>query len=679
MADPHQQHLTSAAQPYATYLEGSGNDVKLYELGSDGPDGTSGAFADLGAAIDAAQKFIFICDWSFQPYVRLGPRTGAPSLSQTVGAKLNARAKANVLVAVHAWDHTNMGAPDDQNDDAGNRMDDIAKALGDKGRSSNLLWRKSSRSGANISLSIHQKYVILDSGGMVKAFFGGLDLTKGRFDWGEHPILYPGASGPLGGRLNDKKNRTYDDWYNQEFQSLQTDWMSQHAPMGDKEPGDVTMPRQPWQDYYASIVGPAAWDILREFVGRWNAHVLTALAHGDASDKDRERVEKFFLGLFSDGGIKKPWEDHGGSFTARVVRSIVKDDWGQRRERNWHGSLGDPIPCNTPTKDGKTQTEFTWSVPTDHESSIEQSYVYAIQNAKRFIYIESQYFIGSGASWDRGSVTNRIPKTIVDKVLDKITHGDDFHAYIVIPMFPEGDPVSGAAPDQRQFEWKTMSFMARTVAKAARDKGKEWTDYLSFYFLANWTQLPAPTQGGDRQARVKANKRYMVYVHSKLMICDDDYLIVGSANLNERSLAGDRDTEICVYMFADDGKLDAARSKIQALRKKAWSEHFGGLPPSWDSPEKAACVGAMRGKGVANWVQFANGTRTDQSHLIAWPFEVDSHLTGFYVKTTNSGWMGSQDQFIFDAAADKFGSISNDWMWACPNGGSAAIPGGWAE
>jgi len=673
MADPHQQHLTSAGKPYATYLEGSGNDVTLYELGSGGPDGTSGAFADLNAAINAAQKFIFICDWSFQPYVRLGSRTGAPSLAQTVGAKLNARAKAGVLVAVHAWDHTNAGAPDDQNDDAGSRMDDIAKALGDKGRSANLLWRKSSRSGVNISFSIHQKYVILDSGGVVKAFFGGLDLTKGRFDWGEHPILYPGASGPLGSKLTDKKGRTYDDWYSAEFDSKQTDWWSQHSPTGDSEPGDVTMPRQPWQDYYAQIAGPAAWDVLREFVGRWNALPLTGLPHGNASDKDRERVEKFFLDLFSDGTIKKPWEDHGGLFTARVVRSIVKADWGQRRSHS-HGILGAPIPCNTPTSDGKTQTEFTWNVPKDYEDSIEQAYVNAIQNTKRFLYIESQYFIGSGSSWQRPSVTNRIPQTIVDKIIDKIAHKDDFHAYIVIPMFPEGDPVSGAAPDQRQFEWKTIMYMVKAVAAAARPAGKDWTDYLSFYFLANWTKVSTVKKDGDRKDRVQANQRYMVYVHSKLMICDDDYLILGSANLNERSLAGSRDTEICVYMFADEKKQQLAKDKIQGLRKQAWTEHFGGLPPSWDTPEKQACSQAMRLKGLVNWNQLARAQRTDASHLVCWPIQVDSNLSFSFASPIDI-----RDQYILDAATKGNGISDNDWLWASPNGGSFAMPGSWAE
>ena len=61
------------------------------------------------------------------------------------------------------------------------------------------------------------------------------------------------------------------------------------------------------------------------------------------------------------------------------------------------------------------------------------------------------------------------------------------------------------------------------------------------------------------------SRRFMIYVHSKMLIVDDEYIIgmcilertnwwewltrvviVGSANINERSMAGDRDTEIAI-------------------------------------------------------------------------------------------------------------------------------------
>lgn len=42
-------------------------------------------------------------------------------------------------------------------------------------------------------------------------------------------------------------------------------------------------------------------------------------------------------------------------------------------------------------------------------------------------------------------------------------------------------------------------------------------------------------------------KTEIIYVHSKLMIVDDRRCIIGSANINDRSLLGTRDSELaCV-------------------------------------------------------------------------------------------------------------------------------------
>lgn len=41
----------------------------------------------------------------------------------------------------------------------------------------------------------------------------------------------------------------------------------------------------------------------------------------------------------------------------------------------------------------------------------------------------------------------------------------------------------------------------------------------------------------------------MIYVHSKGMIVDDEFVILGSANINQRSLEGLRDTEIAMGAY----------------------------------------------------------------------------------------------------------------------------------
>lgn len=61
------------------------------------------------------------------------------------------------------------------------------------------------------------------------------------------------------------------------------------------------------------------------------------------------------------------------------------------------------------------------------------------------------------------------------------------------------------------------------------------------------------------------------------MIVDDKYLICGSANINDRSMAGDRDSEICLYVEATPNLVIKMNNipykvvdKIHELRIKLW-------------------------------------------------------------------------------------------------------------
>jgi len=40
----------------------------------------------------------------------------------------------------------------------------------------------------------------------------------------------------------------------------------------------------------------------------------------------------------------------------------------------------------------------------------------------------------------------------------------------------------------------------------------------------------------------------LIYVHSKIMLIDDEIALIGSANINDRSLLGNRDSEIAVMI-----------------------------------------------------------------------------------------------------------------------------------
>eukprot|EP01133_Synstelium_polycarpum_P003574 gene3574-4089_t len=73
-----------------------------------------------------------------------------------------------------------------------------------------------------------------------------------------------------------------------------------------------------------------------------------------------------------------------------------------------------------------------------------------------------------------------------------------------------------------------------------------------------------------------------VYVHSKVMIVDDRIAIIGSANINDRSLNGSRDSEICAVI--EDKELSESRMNGQSymagsfafkLRCQLWEGHLG--------------------------------------------------------------------------------------------------------
>ncbi|KAJ1644166.1 hypothetical protein LPJ64_004131 [Coemansia asiatica] len=76
----------------------------------------------------------------------------------------------------------------------------------------------------------------------------------------------------------------------------------------------------------------------------------------------------------------------------------------------------------------------------------------------------------------------------------------------------------------------------------------------------------------------------LVYVHCKLMIVDDRYVIMGSANINDRSMVGNRDSEIAMIVedtepvhTTMDGRPYQAAKFAHSLRMQLCQEHSGLL------------------------------------------------------------------------------------------------------
>lgn len=97
-------------------------------------------------------------------------------------------------------------------------------------------------------------------------------------------------------------------------------------------------------------------------------------------------------------------------------------------------------------------------------------------------------------------------------------------------------------------------------------------DYISFHSLRNHSVL-------DSNPITE-----LIYVHSKLLIVDDKTVIIGSANINDRSMLGKRDSEVAVVITDEafeDGKMNGESFPCGVyaghLRKHLFQEHLGLL------------------------------------------------------------------------------------------------------
>ena len=104
-----------------------------------------------------------------------------------------------------------------------------------------------------------------------------------------------------------------------------------------------------------------------------------------------------------------------------------------------------------------------------------------------------------------------------------------------------------------------------------RKMGDKWKNYIHFFSLRNHGIIK------------NIPKTEMIYIHSKLLIVDDTKVLISSANLNDRSMLGDRDSEFGViieeekhdkYKMNGNKNYKAAKNAVE-LRKKLMAEHLG--------------------------------------------------------------------------------------------------------
>ncbi|KAL5230423.1 hypothetical protein ABZP36_029199 [Zizania latifolia] len=218
-----------------------------------------------------------------------------------------------------------------------------------------------------------------------------------------------------------------------------------------------------------------------------------------------------------------------------------------------------------------------WSAGTTQiEGSIHNAYFSLIEKAEHFVYIENQFFI-SGLSGD-DTIKNRVLEALYRRILRAEREKKRFKAIIIIPLLPgfQGGIDDGGAASVRaimHWQYRTICRGPNSILQNLYDViGPKAHDYISFYGLRSHGRL---CDGGPLVTN-------QIYVHSKLMIIDDRITLIGSANINDRSLLGSRDSEIAVVIEDKEvisskmnGRPWEAGKFSLSLRLSLWAEHLG--------------------------------------------------------------------------------------------------------
>lgn len=408
---------------------------------------------------------------------------------------------------------------------------------------------------------------------------------------------------------------------------------------------DADQPRMPWQDVQVRIEGPSVYDLAQNFIRRWNS-VQKSYLLGPLEARTRIGVDLY---------PPKPADGKGNGGTGGVAVRVLRSAALTLQRDEAKATPGLPQP----------QAE-------QHE--IHDAMVSAILNAERFLYIENQFFQGAfgtpsaqendhrsrsgpmsyllsypgnriSVALTRASATNRgslpgnfVSRAIADRIERAIQWGQPFHAYIVLPVHPEGSLADLAVVGQIHWTLQRLVYASDSLvnrvrlALYARQNCKEPRNRAQWE-EANRKGLAPGMQPGllafEEAIRHSSINEYLtllnlrtcqtvagkarteqVYVHTKLLIVDDLIAIVGSANINDRSLAGGRDSELAVLLMDSasqtaplDGKNPInVRKLAHELRVKLWKKHFA-LLGSGDGVNPASDLAAVVDKPAdpATW------------------------------------------------------------------------------
>jgi phospholipase D1/2 len=280
----------------------------------------------------------------------------------------------------------------------------------------------------------------------------------------------------------------------------------------------------PWNDIQCKVAGPTARDVAINFIQRWNLAIRSGKNALTLKVNDTFQNEVL------------PYSN----CTAQVVRSASK----------W--SFGVQIP----------------------ERSIYEAYLELIDKSEHYIYIENQFFI-SASDGSQVNPQNRVVSALIARLKKAIERKKKFKLIVMLPLQPSTPIQSTSTLIIIYWQYTTIFRGEHSIFSILQKEFPkvDLNEYIFFCSMRNYGFSPK-----DPETPVSE----MVYIHSKMMIVDDKYSLIGSANINDRSLHGSRDSEIAL-IIEDNNMLESKMNEKKfmvgkfshELRMKCWMKYLG--------------------------------------------------------------------------------------------------------
>uniref|UniRef100_A0A8D3EBU3 Phospholipase n=1 Tax=Scophthalmus maximus TaxID=52904 RepID=A0A8D3EBU3_SCOMX len=447
---------------------------------------------DVADALEEAKEEIFITDWWLSPEIFL-KRPVVEGNRWRLDCILRRKAQQGVRIFVMLYKEVEL-------------------ALGiNSGYSKRTLLHlhpniKVMRHPDHVSSSVylwahHEKIVVVDQS---VAFVGGIDLAYGRWDDREHRLTDVGSvtrSVALEQSLKTGVGELQGNtrfWHGKDYCNFVfRDWIQLEKPFDDFI-DRYTTPRMPWHDIASVVHGRAARDVARHFIQRWNFTKIM-------KPKYRSLSYPFLLP-----------KSHS---SANELRYQVPDCTDAKVQVRGHMRYTLAL-TNPPSQN------WNWLLQPCLSGFVSLSF-------------QNQFFISCA---DNRMVYNKIGDAIIERIIRAHKEGKKYRVYVVTPLLPgfEGDITTGggnAIQAVMHFNYRTMIRGEYSIiSQLKKEMDDQWMNYISFAGLRTHAEL---------EGRLVTE---LIYVHSKMLIADDNTVIIGSANINDRSMLGKRDSEVAVIV-----------------------------------------------------------------------------------------------------------------------------------